>query len=69
MASVYRASHVSLHVRKSNKAALGLYRDTLGFTDTGIEKKYCESMSMFFLSIRALLINTRKMRMERMHMR
>lgn len=42
MATTYRAAHVSLHVRKSNRAALGLYRDTLGFTDNGIEKKYCE---------------------------
>jgi N-alpha-acetyltransferase 10/11 len=41
MATIYRASHVSLHVRKSNRAALGLYRDTLGFTNNGIEKKYC----------------------------
>jgi len=40
MATIYRASYVSLHVRKSNRAALGLYRDTLGFTDNGIEKKY-----------------------------
>ncbi|TEB35814.1 silencing group B protein [Coprinellus micaceus] len=30
MASIYKASYVSLHVRKSNRAALGLYRDTLG---------------------------------------
>lgn len=41
MATVYRASYVSLHVRKSNRAALGLYKDTLGFTVKEIEKKYC----------------------------
>jgi ribosomal protein S18 acetylase RimI-like enzyme len=41
MAQIYRASYVSLHVRKSNRAALGLYRDTLGFTVKDIEKKYC----------------------------
>ncbi|KAF8204698.1 acyl-CoA N-acyltransferase [Pholiota molesta] len=40
MAQIYRASYVSLHVRKSNRAALGLYRDTLGFTVKDIEKKY-----------------------------
>lgn len=40
MASIYRASYVSLHVRRSNRAALGLYRDTLGFTVKDIEKKY-----------------------------
>lgn len=41
MATVFRASYVSLHVRKSNRAALSLYRDTLGFTVKDIEKKYC----------------------------
>ncbi|KAF5321813.1 hypothetical protein D9619_000636 [Psilocybe cf. subviscida] len=40
MRDIYRASYVSLHVRKSNRAALGLYRDTLGFTVKNIEKKY-----------------------------
>ena len=43
MATVYKAAYVSLHVRKSNRAALGLYRDTLGFTVKDIEKGYCES--------------------------
>ena len=41
MSKIYRASYVSLHVRKSNRAALGLYKDTLGFTVEDIEKKYC----------------------------
>jgi peptide alpha-N-acetyltransferase len=41
MATVYRARYVSLHVRKSNRAALGLYRDALGFDVHAIEKKYC----------------------------
>ncbi|KJA29854.1 hypothetical protein HYPSUDRAFT_126025 [Hypholoma sublateritium FD-334 SS-4] len=40
MSKIYRASYVSLHVRKSNWAALGLYKDTLHFTVKGIEKKY-----------------------------
>ncbi|KII94896.1 hypothetical protein PLICRDRAFT_97764 [Plicaturopsis crispa FD-325 SS-3] len=40
MATVYGASSVSLHVRKSNRAALGLYKDTLGFNVEGIENKY-----------------------------
>jgi len=39
MASIYKASYVSLHVRKSNKAAIALYRDTLGFEVEKIEKK------------------------------
>lgn len=43
MATVYKAAYVSLHVRKSNRAALGLYRDTLGFKVDKIESKYCES--------------------------
>ncbi|TFY52757.1 hypothetical protein EVG20_g10416 [Dentipellis fragilis] len=45
MAAIYKASYVSLHVRKSNRAALGLYRDTLGFSVHDIEKKYCASVS------------------------
>lgn len=42
MASIYRAAYVSLHVRKSNRAAIGLYRDTLGFEVHEVEKGYCE---------------------------
>ena len=41
MAANYSAAYCSLHVRKSNRAALGLYRDTLGFEVQSIEKKYC----------------------------
>lgn len=44
MSTIYRAAYVSLHVRRSNRAALSLYRDTLGFTVKDIEKKYCESV-------------------------
>ncbi|KAF4618461.1 hypothetical protein D9613_010176 [Agrocybe pediades] len=40
MASIYKASYVSLHVRKSNKAAIALYRDTLGFEVAKVEVKY-----------------------------
>ncbi|KIJ58307.1 hypothetical protein HYDPIDRAFT_23259 [Hydnomerulius pinastri MD-312] len=40
MANVYNAAFVSLHVRKSNRAALSLYRDTLAFTVKSIEEKY-----------------------------
>ncbi|KAJ3907502.1 acyl-CoA N-acyltransferase [Lentinula edodes] len=40
MASIYKANYVSLHVRKSNIAAIGLYRDTLGFEVAEVEKKY-----------------------------
>ena len=45
MATNYNAAYVSLHVRKSNRAALSLYRDTLGFTVKSIEEKYCVSFS------------------------
>ncbi len=40
MRDVYNALYVSLHVRVSNRAALTLYRDTLGFEEHGLEKKY-----------------------------
>ncbi|KAJ4480937.1 acyl-CoA N-acyltransferase [Lentinula aciculospora] len=40
MASIYKAKYVSLHVRETNKAALGLYRDTLGFKVADTEKEY-----------------------------
>jgi len=40
MKETFKASYISLHVRKSNRAALGLYRDTLGFQVKDIEKGY-----------------------------
>merc|ERR1712137_336411 len=40
MKETYNAEYVSLHVRKSNRAALGLYSETLGFKNTGVEEKY-----------------------------
>ncbi len=46
MSSVYKASYVSLHVRKSNKAAISLYRDALGFEISRVEKSYCELSSI-----------------------
>jgi ribosomal protein S18 acetylase RimI-like enzyme len=49
MSSIYRAAFVSLHVRKSNRAALSLYRDTLGFTVKNIEEKYCKSLDRFVI--------------------
>jgi N-alpha-acetyltransferase 10/11 len=42
MSSIYKASYVSLHVRRSNTAAIGLYKDTLGFEVQKVEKKYCK---------------------------
>ncbi|KNZ49610.1 uncharacterized protein VP01_4902g1 [Puccinia sorghi] len=43
MREVFGAKYVSLHVRKTNRAALRLYQDTLGFGVQEIEQKYCES--------------------------
>ena len=34
MKETYNCENVSLHVRKSNRAALGLYTETLGFKFT-----------------------------------
>ena len=42
MATIHKAAYVSLHVRKSNQAAIGLYRHTLGFEEDKVEAKYCE---------------------------
>ena len=40
MKNVFGAHFVSLHVRKSNRAALKLYQDTLEFKIKDIEKGY-----------------------------
>lgn len=40
MCESFNAKYVSLHVRKSNRAALHLYRDSLKFEVTSIEKSY-----------------------------
>eukprot|EP01043_Picozoa_sp_COSAG02_P034870 COSAG02_NODE_2463_length_8788_cov_3.119001_3_plen_117_part_00 len=40
MASVFKAEYVSLHVRRSNKAAFHLYNETLGYEINDIEAKY-----------------------------
>lgn len=40
MVECFNAQYVSLHVRKSNRAALHLYNKTLGFSISEIEPKY-----------------------------
>ena len=40
MKTTFSASYVSLHVRKTNRAALSLYKDTLGFEVVEIESSY-----------------------------
>lgn len=53
MRTTYNAAFVSLHVRKTNRAALGLYKDTLGFKVIKIEKSYCEYLSILGTLVRA----------------
>jgi ribosomal protein S18 acetylase RimI-like enzyme len=50
MRDVFGAAYVSLHVRKTNRAALALYTETLGFTVQGIEKSYCPCLSFIGVS-------------------
>mmetsp|Transcript_101079 Transcript_101079/g.140447 ORF Transcript_101079/g.140447 Transcript_101079/m.140447 type:complete len:188 (-) Transcript_101079:99-662(-) len=40
MEQTYNAEFVSLHVRKSNRAALGLYQDVLQFETSDVEAEY-----------------------------
>ena len=40
MRDIYGAKFVSLHVRHTNRTAIGLYRDTLGFSIHETEKGY-----------------------------
>lgn len=59
MSEIYHVPYVSLHVRKTNRAALGLYKDTLGFTIFSVEKGYCESVrniKVFFLDFNDVYI-------------
>ncbi|KAL7409061.1 putative N-terminal acetyltransferase complex subunit ARD1 [Mrakia frigida] len=40
MSTVYQSAYVSLHVRKTNRAAISLYRDSLGFEVHDVEISY-----------------------------
>ena len=40
MAEIYGATYVTLHVRKSNVAAIHLYTETLGFNVSNVDEKY-----------------------------
>lgn len=42
MVAHYQAQRITLHVRKSNRAAISLYRDALGFEVHCLEKGYCK---------------------------
>lgn len=50
MVAHYKAAHITLHVRKSNRAAISLYRDTLGFEVYTMEKSYCTLKSIMSLT-------------------
>lgn len=47
MMTNYKATFVSLHVRKSNKPAIALYRDSLGFRVAKVEPKYCTFLLLY----------------------
>lgn len=54
MVQVYGAKYVSLHVRMSNRAALGMYRDVLKYEEIDLEyeyyadKEHAYDMCLFF---------------------
>ena len=56
MATIHKAAYVSLHVRKSNQAAIGLYRHTLGFEEDKVEEKYCEYCTLLAICLLRLLM-------------
>lgn len=53
MVAHYNASFITLHVRKSNRAAISLYRDALGFEVHAMEKGYCECVCNCLLTLDA----------------
>jgi N-alpha-acetyltransferase 10/11 len=59
MVEAFSAHYVSLHVRKTNRAALSLYKDTLKFNVEGIEKKYYADGEDAY-AMRKDLIDTKK---------
>ena len=55
MGTIYRAPCVTLHVRKSNRAAFALYHDSLGFTVSDVEKKYCACTIIIIILVRYII--------------
>lgn len=53
----FGAKNVSLHVRKSNRAALHLYRDTLQFAQSSVEKAYYADGEVLLLMQDAYAMN------------
>lgn len=66
MLEVYDAEYVSLHVRRSNRAALTLYRDTLGFTYVDNAHVDVTNHVNFYLGSMQLKLDT--MQMEKMRL-
>jgi hypothetical protein len=70
MEKIHGAAYCSLHVRKSNKAAIALYKETLGFEVARVEKKYCGYFTIFNLPLSTMMLTRvliTQMGMERMH--
>ncbi|KAG0172707.1 N-alpha-acetyltransferase 10 [Apophysomyces sp. BC1034] len=63
MVEAFGAHYVSLHVRKTNRAAIGLYRDTLKFSVHDVEKKYYAD-GEDALAMRLQLIEPKKARVR-----
>ena len=59
MAETFNAEYVSLHVRKSNRAAFSLYTQTLGFEINDIEAKYYADSEDAY-DMRKYLSNTKR---------
>ncbi|KIO06370.1 hypothetical protein M404DRAFT_999020 [Pisolithus tinctorius Marx 270] len=52
MTSTYHLQYIQLNVRISNRAALALYRDALGYTIYRVERKYCERAPVSCVKLR-----------------
>lgn len=52
MMDAYPLQYIQLQVRTSNRAALSLYRDALGYTVYSVDHTYCESSWLNFVTHR-----------------
>lgn len=66
MVEVFNAHYVSLHVRKTNRAAIGLYRDTLNFKYGISIDIYDMNFNIFYIGCMILRRNTMQMEKTRM---
>ena len=48
----YTVQYIQLQVRISNRAALSLYRDTLGYTVHKISRRYCKPSCSYLVTSR-----------------